>query len=62
VRRFIIDQKTDEILPNAEMSRLEGMQSMEQSLAELVKKKVVSAQDAMNACNNPVHLKKFLNP
>jgi twitching motility protein PilT len=62
VRKLIVDQKLNEIMPNAEMSRLEGMQSMEQALADLVKKKIVTLQDAMDTSSNPMQLKKFVNP
>jgi len=42
------------------MGTLEGMQTLDQALAELVKKKRVSTEDALMQSSNPATLRKFV--
>ena len=60
IRKLIRDEKTHEILPNIEMGTLEGMQTLDQALAELVKNKLVSVEDALMQSSNPAILRKFI--
>ncbi len=60
IRKLIREEKTHEILPNIEMGKLEGMQSLDQALAELVKKDGVSVEEALMNSSNPVKLRKFI--
>ena len=60
IRKLIRDEKTHEILPNIEMGKLEGMQSLDQALAELVLKSGVSIEEALMNSGNPVKLRKFI--
>lgn len=60
IRRLILEAKSYDIPVNMEGSRLEGMVTMEQALAELVNKKLVTKEEASLRCNDPVRLKKFL--
>lgn len=46
---------------NIEMGRAEGMQTMEQSLAELVRAGRVSRDTAFTHCNHPEDLRRHLN-
>ncbi len=60
IKRLILEAKSDEISINMEGSTLEGMVTMEQSLADLVNKKLITLDDAILRSNNPVKLKRFL--
>ena len=60
IRRLIREEKTHEILPNIEMGKLEGMQSLDQALAELVKNEGVSIEEALMNSSNPAKLRKFI--
>ena len=60
IRQFIYEAKVNDIIPNVEMSKLEGMQSMDQALADLVKKKKINIDEALNRTDNPAKLKKLL--
>ena len=60
IRRLIRDEKLYEIHPNMEMSKLEGMQTLEQSLADLVKRNVVTLEEALLRSANPVKLRQSL--
>lgn len=60
IRKLILEAKAYEIPVNMEGSKLEGMNTMEQALAELVKRKLVTEEDALLRSSNPVQLKKFL--
>lgn len=55
IKKLIQKEKGYEILANIEAARSEGMQTMDQSLAELLKKKVITLQDALDRCVNPVN-------
>jgi twitching motility protein PilT len=56
IRELIRDEKIHEILPNMEMGTLEGMQTMDQALAHLVKKGIVTQEDAIRRSSNPTRL------
>ena len=59
IRRLIRDEKTYEIPANIEMGALEGMQTLDQSLAELVRKNMVSYEEALIKSSNPAKLTKL---
>jgi twitching motility protein PilT len=60
IRRLIREEKIFEIPANIEMGRLEGMQTLDQSLAELVRRGKVTAEDAIMKTSNPARLSKLL--
>jgi twitching motility protein PilT len=60
IRRLILEEKVYEISPNMEMSRLDGMQTLEQAMADLVKKGIVSKEEALERTYSPVKLKQML--
>ena len=60
IRRLIRDEKLHEIPPSLEMGRLEGMQTLDQALADLVKSGIVSRAEAMMKTSSPVKLTKLL--
>jgi twitching motility protein PilT len=60
IRRLIRDEKLYEIHPNMEMSKLEGMQTLEQALADLVKRNIVTLEEALLRSSNPVKLRQSL--
>jgi len=60
IRRLIRDEKVYEIAANIEMGRLEGMQTLDQALADLVKEGSVTADDAMSKSTNPRRLNELI--
>ena len=60
VRRLIREEKIHEIGPSLEMGKLEGMRTLDQALAELVKSGIVSKEEAMKKASSPVKLTKLL--
>lgn len=60
IRRLIREEKIYEIPPNIEMGKLEGMQTMDQALADLVRGNVVALEDAMTKTSNPAKLSSLL--
>ena len=60
IRRLIRDEKIHEIHPNMEMSKLEGMQTLDQALADLVKGNIVTMEEALLRSGNPVKLRQSL--
>lgn len=60
IRRLIREEKVYEIPPNLEMGRLEGMQTLDQALADLVKNNIVAVEDAMMKSSNPARLSHWL--
>ncbi len=62
VRRFIRDEKLYEIPPNMEMGSKEGAQTLDQALADLVKRNIVTLEEAIMKSSNPVKLQKSLQP
>jgi len=60
IRRLIREEKVFEIPANIEMGRLEGMQTMDQALVDLVRRGKVTAEDALMKTSNPANLIKLL--
>ena len=60
IRRLIREEKIFDILPNIEMGKLEGMQSLDQALAGLVNRNVVDKEEALIRSSNPVKLQQYL--
>jgi twitching motility protein PilT len=60
IRRLIREEKIHEIPPNIEMGRLEGMQTLDQALADLVKHDMVTLEEAMMKSSNPARLNHWL--
>jgi twitching motility protein PilT len=60
IRKLIRNGELFEIHPNMEMGSLEGAKTMDQSLAELVRNKVVDMEEAMLKSSNPSKLKEHL--
>jgi twitching motility protein PilT len=62
IRTKIREAKVFEIPITIEVSTPEGMQTLDQALADLVKRKVVKLEDALMKSSNPVKLRRFLQP
>jgi twitching motility protein PilT len=60
IRRQIRDEKLYEISSNIEMGKLEGAQTMDQALADLVKRKIVTLEEALMRSSNPTKLQQSL--
>jgi twitching motility protein PilT len=60
IRRLIRDEKIFEIHSNIEMGTREGAQTMDQALADLVKRNIVIQEEAMIKSSNPVKLNELL--
>jgi len=60
IRRHIRDEKTFEIPVTIEVSTPEGMQTLDQALADLVKRKIVTPEDALIRSRNPAKLQQLL--
>lgn len=60
IRRLIRDEKLHEIHPNMEMGKLEGAQILDQGLAGLVSRNIVTLEDALLKSTNPAKLQKIL--
>lgn len=60
IRRLIRDEKIYEIQPNIEMGKLEGMQTLDQALADLIMRGEVTEEDAQTRTSNPVKLNEFI--
>jgi twitching motility protein PilT len=60
IRTKIREAKVFEIPITMEVSTPEGMQTLDQALADLVKKKVVRLEEALMKSNNPVKLRQSL--
>ena len=60
IRRIIREGKLDEIPLNLEQGAAEGKQSMNQALADLVKRKIVVREDALMKSGNPARLKEMI--
>jgi len=62
VRNLIRMGKTHE-LPNVmQLSSKEGMQTLDQALAEMVKNQVIDRETALAKSSNPAHLSKLMQP
>ena len=60
IRRIIREGKLGEIPVNLEQGAAEGKQSMNQALADLVKRKIVVREDALMKSGNPAQLKEMI--
>ena len=60
IRKLIHDEKIWEIPANMELSTQDGMQTLEQALAKLVKEGLVTLEDAQNKSNNKTKVARFL--
>jgi twitching motility protein PilT len=60
IRRLIREEKIHEISASLEMGKLEGMHTLDQGLAELVKSGVVTKEEALKKTSSPVKLNKIL--
>jgi twitching motility protein PilT len=60
IRRLIREGNIYEIPNNLEHGGSEGKQSMDQALANLVKRNIITKEDAMMRSSNPVKLDEFL--
>jgi twitching motility protein PilT len=60
IKTKIREAKVFEIPVTIEVSTPEGMQTLDQALADLVKREVVRLEDALTKSRNPVKLRRFL--
>ena len=60
IKRLIREEKIHEIGPSLEMGTLEGMHTLDQALAELVKSGVVAKEEAVRKTSSPIKLAKLL--
>jgi twitching motility protein PilT len=60
IRRLIREERIFDIPPNIETGRLEGMQTLDQALADLVLRNLVAREDAMMRSSNPAKLDELL--
>ena len=60
IRKKIRDEKIFEIPITIEVSTPEGMQTLDQALADLVRRKIVSPEEALMKSSNPVKLRQSL--
>jgi twitching motility protein PilT len=61
IRRLIREEKVFDITANIEMGRLEGMQTLDQALADLVRDLQISQDEAMLKSSNPRRLTELLH-
>jgi twitching motility protein PilT len=62
IRRLIREEKIFEIPSNLELGKSDGMQTLDQALADLVKNNIVSLEEALIKSGNPVKLREILQP
>jgi twitching motility protein PilT len=60
IRRLIREDKVYDILPNMEMGKLEGMRTLDQSLAQLIENNIVDREDAIIKSANPMKLQQIV--
>ena len=60
IRKYIRDEKVFEIPVTMEVSTPEGMQTLDQALAELVRQKTIAVEDAMMKSRDPAKLQRLL--
>ncbi len=61
VRNLIREGKTFQLPNTMQLSSKDGMQTLDQVLADLVKKRIVNEEVAKMASSNPEHLKRLLS-
>ena len=59
IRKYIRDEKIFEIPVTMEVSRPEGMQTLDQALTDLVKRKIITLEDALMNSRDPVKLQQL---
>ena len=60
IRRQIRDEKLYDIHPNMEMGKLEGAQTLDQALTDLVKRNIITLEEAILRSSDPVKLQRSL--
>jgi len=60
IRSLIRDEKLHELHSVMQLSSKDGNQTLDQALADLVKKKLVTLEEAMNKTSNPARLSRLL--
>jgi twitching motility protein PilT len=60
IRRQIREEKLHEIFSNIELGKPEGMQSLDQALASLVKSNVITEEEALMRSSHPERLRRHL--
>ena len=60
IKRLIREEKIYEIPANMELGSREGMQTLDQALADLVRSGIVAEEEAVMKSSNPVELQQFL--
>ncbi|MFO7996017.1 MAG: PilT/PilU family type 4a pilus ATPase, partial [Dehalococcoidia bacterium] len=60
IRKYIRDEKIFEIPVTMEVSTPEGMQTLDQALTDLVRRKIVTLEDALVKSRDPVKLQRLL--
>jgi twitching motility protein PilT len=61
IRNLIREGKTQQIYNAIQTGGAQGMQTMEQSLFELVKKRLITPEEAMDCTMHPEDLKRMLD-
>jgi len=61
VKNLVREGKTFELHSVMQLSSAEGMQTLDQALAELVKRKIVTLEEAKMKSSHPERLKKLLD-
>lgn len=62
IRQFIRENKLSEITGHLEMGQSEGRQSMNQAMADLVQRQIITREDALRMSSDPGRLDELLNP
>jgi twitching motility protein PilT len=62
MRNLIRDEKTFELASIMQLGAKEGMQTLNQALADLVKKDKITVEEALSKSSNPKQLKTILQP
>jgi twitching motility protein PilT len=60
IRRLIREEKIYEIPPNIDLGKLEGMQTLDRALVDLVRDDVVAPEEALMKSSNPAKLANML--
>ena len=60
IKRLIREEKIYEIPANMELGSREGMQTLDQALADLVRSGIVTQEEAVMKTSNPVKLNELL--
>jgi twitching motility protein PilT len=60
ISRLIREEKIYDLQANVEVSHKEGMQTMDQALADLIKRKVITRDEGMLYCTSQARLQQLL--